>query len=120
MFYSRSIWIASVASLCGMGFIGLGAGFCAATLHVPKILSVAPKNAKTVEIPARDNARLSAWWFRPSEPNTNCVIVLHGIQASRGSTVGFAPMFLDEGYAVLVPDSRAHGASGGKFVTYGL
>jgi dipeptidyl aminopeptidase/acylaminoacyl peptidase len=29
-------------------------------------------------------------------------------------------MFLNEGYAVLLPDSRAHGASGGQFVTYGL
>jgi dipeptidyl aminopeptidase/acylaminoacyl peptidase len=29
-------------------------------------------------------------------------------------------MFLAEGYAVLLPDSRAHGHSGGEFVTYGL
>ena len=29
-------------------------------------------------------------------------------------------MFLNEGYAVLLPDSRAHGASGGEYVTYGL
>ncbi len=29
-------------------------------------------------------------------------------------------MFLQNGYTVLVPDSRAHGASGGDFVTYGL
>jgi len=46
--------------------------------------------------------------------------VLHGIADSRVSSVGFAPMFLNEGYAVLAPDSRAHGASGGQFVTYGL
>lgn len=29
-------------------------------------------------------------------------------------------MFLREGYRVLLPDSRAHGASEGGFVTYGL
>jgi dipeptidyl aminopeptidase/acylaminoacyl peptidase len=29
-------------------------------------------------------------------------------------------MFLHEGYRVLTPDSRAHGASEGRFVTYGL
>jgi fermentation-respiration switch protein FrsA (DUF1100 family) len=29
-------------------------------------------------------------------------------------------MFLNQGYAVLLPDSRAHGASEGRFVTYGL
>lgn len=46
--------------------------------------------------------------------------MLHGIADSRASSVGFAPMFLAQGYDVLVPDSRAHGASGGAFVTYGL
>ncbi len=56
----------------------------------------------------------------PSRPNGNCVIVLHGIGDSRVGSVGFAPMFLNEGYAVLAPDSRAHGASEGQFVTYGL
>ena len=29
-------------------------------------------------------------------------------------------MFLENGYSVLLPDSRGHGASGGQFVTYGL
>lgn len=29
-------------------------------------------------------------------------------------------MFLNHGYSVLTPDSRAHGDSGGQFVTYGL
>jgi fermentation-respiration switch protein FrsA (DUF1100 family) len=29
-------------------------------------------------------------------------------------------MVLDAGYAVLVPDARAHGRSGGELVTYGL
>jgi fermentation-respiration switch protein FrsA (DUF1100 family) len=29
-------------------------------------------------------------------------------------------MFLDQGYSVLLPDSRGHGTSGGDLVTYGL
>ena len=29
-------------------------------------------------------------------------------------------MFLEEGYSVLLPDSRGHGTSGGELVTYGL
>jgi len=76
--------------------------------------------AETVSIIAPDKVSLSAWWLRPSRGNGNCVIVLHGIADSRVGSVGFAPMFLNEGYAVLAPDSRAHGASGGQFVTYGL
>jgi len=81
---------------------------------------VAPANAATVEVLANDGVKLSAWWLRPAEHNGNCVIVLHGIADSRASSVRFAPMFLAHGYEVLLPDSRAHGASGGKLVTYGL
>jgi len=101
-------------------FIIVGAGFCAATLHVPRHVTPTPSNAVVVEVLASDKAKLSAWWLHPIEPNGNCVIVLHGIADSRASSVGFAPMLLTDGYAVLVPDSRAHGASGGEFVTYGL
>jgi fermentation-respiration switch protein FrsA (DUF1100 family) len=46
--------------------------------------------------------------------------VLHGIADSKSGAVGFAPMLLADGYSVLLPDSRAHGNSGGDFVTYGL
>jgi len=47
-------------------------------------------------------------------------MVLHGIGDSRQGGAGYAPIFLDEGYSVLLPDSRAHGSSGGELVTYGL
>jgi predicted alpha/beta-fold hydrolase len=38
---------------------------------------------------------------------------------SRTGAMGYAPLFLKHGYAVLSPDSRAHGASGGAIATYG-
>lgn len=79
-----------------------------------------PPNSTTVTIVAQDGALLSASWLRSSGTDGNCVIVLHGIGDSRMGVAGFAPMFLNEGYSVLLPDSRAHGESGGKFVTYGL
>ncbi len=47
-------------------------------------------------------------------------MVLHGIGDSRQGSAGYAPLFLDQGYSVLLPDSRAHGSSGGELVTYGL
>jgi dipeptidyl aminopeptidase/acylaminoacyl peptidase len=34
--------------------------------------------------------------------------------------MGFAELFLTHGFAVLVPDSRAQGDSGGEFPTYGV
>jgi pimeloyl-ACP methyl ester carboxylesterase len=47
-------------------------------------------------------------------------MVLHGIGASREYSLGFAPLFLDRGYSVLLPDLRGHGESGGELVTYGV
>ncbi len=95
--------------------------FCLATLHVPRRPSdTPPAGAQDVSVVARDKAALRAWWLPASRPNGNCVIVLHGIGDSRAGSVGFAPMFLNRGYSVLAPDSRAHGTSGGRLVTYGL
>ncbi len=101
-------------------FVAAGASFCAATLHVGRRVGAAPPNAANVEVAASDKVILKAWWLHPSMPNGSCVIVLHGIADSRAGSAGFAPMFVTQGYAVLVPDSRAHGESGGEFVTYGL
>jgi dipeptidyl aminopeptidase/acylaminoacyl peptidase len=111
------------AAVTGGGFLGftlIGAGFCWATLHVTRRLGPAPPNAMTVAVVAEDKVKLSAWWLQPAARNGSCVVVLHGIADSRVSAIGFAPMFLNQGYAVLLPDSRAHGASEGRFVTYGL
>lgn len=47
-------------------------------------------------------------------------MVLHGIGDSRQGSAGYAPIFLEPGYSVLLPDSRGHGTSGGEFATYGL
>jgi hypothetical protein len=99
----------------------LGAAlFCQMTLGKHPKTSSPPPGAETVVVRAPDGAQLSAWWLKSPKPAGNCVAVLHGIADFRSSAVGFAPMFLNEGYSVLVPDSRAHGASGGDFVTYGL
>ena len=91
-----------------------------ATLHVPRWPGVTPANAQDISVTAPDKARLRAWWFPAPQPNGGCVIILHGIGDSRTGVAGLSTMFLNEGYSVLVPDSRAHGDSDGKFVTYGL
>ncbi len=117
----KSIAITIIVGVGGfLCFSLMGAVFCAATLHVPRKVRRTPPNAVVVSVIASDNARLSAWWLRPDKPNGNCVLVLHGINDSRVGSIGFAPMFLLEGYTVLLPDSRGHGTSEGRFVTYGL
>ena len=91
-----AVEIAAFGVVC---FALVGVVFCQATLHVPRRLGRAPAGAETVSIVAEDKVRIAD---------------------SRVGSGGFAPMFLNEGYAVLAPNSRAHGASGGRFVTFGL
>ena len=75
---------------------------------------------KDVQIRAADGAALRAWYAAPSHPNGRSVLLLHGIGGNRLDMSGFADMFLAQGYAVLLPDSRAHGDSGGELATYGI
>jgi alpha-beta hydrolase superfamily lysophospholipase len=64
--------------------------------------------------------RLVAWFLRPALGNGGCVMILHGIGDTRAAALGLAPMFLEKGYAVLLPDSRGHGDSGGATISYGV
>jgi dipeptidyl aminopeptidase/acylaminoacyl peptidase len=73
-----------------------------------------------VSIQAADGVTLKAWYVHPRNFNGNAVVVLHGITDNREGMAGFARLFLDHGYAVLMPDARAHGESGGEIATYGL
>jgi uncharacterized protein len=60
------------------------------------------------------------WSIRPRHGNGNEVILLHGVGDNRIGMTGYARLLLAHGYNVLMPDARAHGASGGEFATYGL
>jgi uncharacterized protein len=108
--------VAIAMVVCGIG----GVVLCEAALH-PFRRSV-PANARAgdVEISARDGVPLRAWLVAPAQPNGSAVIVLHGIADSRAGQTGLSRMFLQHGYTVLAPDSRAHGESGGDLATYGL
>jgi uncharacterized protein len=75
---------------------------------------------KEVSITAQDGAVLRAWYVEPPNANGSTVILLHGVGDTRQGVAGFAHFMLDAGYSVLLPDSRAHGESGGDLVTYGV
>jgi pimeloyl-ACP methyl ester carboxylesterase len=73
-----------------------------------------------VIINAADGAELHAWYSVSMHDNGNAVILLHGIGDNRLGVAGYGQVFLQQGYRVLLPDSRAHGESGGSIATYGL
>ena len=75
---------------------------------------------ENVSIQANDGATLRAWFFRPRTATDAAVILLHGVADTRRGVCMQARMLLNHGYAVLAPDSRAHGVSDGRMVTYGV
>jgi len=77
-------------------------------------------NLSDVSITTTDQATLRAWLIRPNHPNGNAVLLLHGLADNRIGMTGYAQLFLSHGFTVLLPDARAHGASGGPLATYGL
>lgn len=73
-----------------------------------------------VEVIAKDGAVLRAWNIRPVHGNGDAVILLHGQGDNREGMLAPAGLLLRNGYAVLLPDARAHGMSGGQIGTYGV
>ncbi len=71
-------------------------------------------------ITTSDGVVLRGWMVHPHRSNGNAVILLHGLADNRVGTTGYAQLFVEHGYTVLMPDARAHGVSGGALATYGL
>lgn len=87
-----------------------------------EILHTSYENAVMADVTntASDGVVLRAWEIRPINGNRDAVILLHGLSDNRVGMQGYADLFLSHGYSVLIPDARAHGASGGALATYGL
>lgn len=73
-----------------------------------------------VSVTAGDGAVLRGWLLSPAQANGSAALLLHGLGDNRLGMVGYARLLLGHGYAVLLPDARAHGVSGGSLATYGL
>ena len=72
-----------------------------------------------VDIRAADGADLQAWFFQPARADHTAAILLHGQSDNRAGMLGNADLLLRQGFAVLLPDARAHGQSEGPLATYG-
>ncbi|HOH42243.1 MAG TPA: CocE/NonD family hydrolase [Candidatus Hydrogenedentes bacterium] len=87
------------------------------TRMIEDISTLAERPVEAVTIITEDDVTLSAWYV-PAESD-RAVVLLAGIDANRTSSIGRGIFFLERGFAVLLPDLRASGKSGGKRVTIG-
>jgi len=70
---------------------------------------------RDVSVTASDGSHLQGWFARPAEANGDAAILLHGVGDNRQGMMGFAELLLSNGFAVLVPDSRAQGEKWRRF-----
>jgi fermentation-respiration switch protein FrsA (DUF1100 family) len=69
---------------------------------------------------AEDGLPLSGWFFTaPSSTPAPTVVLCHGVWTGRRECLPMAIRFHQAGYNVLCFDFRAHGLSGGRFISVG-
>jgi len=64
--------------------------------------------------------RIAAWWIPNPRAAGRCAVLVHGYSDSKIGAIAWAPLLHSLGWAILAPDMRAHGESGGKFCTAGF
>jgi len=71
------------------------------------------------ETAADANFKLVANYIPAAKVTQKTVVLVHGFGSDKEQMGGYAGMFHQLGYNVLVPDDRAQGASGGQAISYG-
>lgn len=129
----RLLYALAVLYLCGTVFGGIGLGWIALHPPSPPITAREAENVQALAAAASqkftdvslttpttpDGSSLRAWFLQPQAENRNAVILLHGVSDNRMGMYGYGKWLLSKGYAVLLPDARAHGLSGG-LASYGI
>jgi len=75
-------------------------------------------HAENVSFPSTSGTTVRGW-FLPGQPGHGAVVLMHGVYADRRSLIPRAEFLSRAGYAVLLFDFQAHGASPGKLITFG-
>lgn len=92
----------------------------AAAARVAREAEAAGIERTDVTMTSADGLRHQGWLFRPRTPNGRSVLLLHGQADNRIAVSATALWLAREGFAVLTPDARGHGASAATLITYGV
>ena len=74
-------------------------------------------SSKKWTIESQDGLVLQGYFIPASQPTHRYVILSHGYRNSATSMAGYAQVYHNAGWNVLVPDHRAHGYSQGRYIT---
>ncbi len=69
---------------------------------------------------ARDGTALVGFYFPAIQPTTRTAVLIHGHGANATSMASYAGIYRADGFNVLMPDNRAHGESGGRYIGMGV
>lgn len=78
-----------------------------------------PEGARAIEI-RRAAATVRAWSFEPKGAARGTVLLLHGIRSTKQHFVARARQHAARGLRAIAIDSRGHGESSGRYLTYGV
>ncbi len=73
-----------------------------------------------IKIPVETDIILDGWLIKGRPPVRGTILYLHGVGDCKIDGIRPAKLFYDQHYNVCLFDARRHGASGGKFCTYGF
>lgn len=78
------------------------------------------QNIENVHYYARKGVSLSARLIRNKSSEKKVAVLVHGYRSTPQNFACIARHYFEElGYALLIPDQRAHGESDGRFITFG-
>ncbi|MBE6049144.1 MAG: alpha/beta hydrolase [Clostridium sp.] len=72
-----------------------------------------------LEIESKEGFKLKGHLIEPYKDSDKYIILVHGYSAHYSLHFPFVPVFINEGFNILLVEERAHGASEGNFATYG-
>ncbi|WP_052356666.1 alpha/beta hydrolase [[Clostridium] dakarense] len=63
---------------------------------------------------------MKGYYAENKDLSNKVIVIVHGYTANYYMSLQFLDLYLNEGFNVLLIDSRSHGSSEGKYVTYGM
>lgn len=73
-----------------------------------------------LEIISEDNLKLKGYYINKFPKSKKFIVMVHGYTANHLINLQYLNMFFEKGYNALLIDERSHGASEGKYPTYGI